>query len=82
MRSEYGIFAPGKQRNKDKMTIDYDAYEIVVGLEVHAQLLTQTKLFCGIAPAWGEPNTHVKPRHLGHPGSLPKLNRKAIEFRY
>ncbi|HWK05424.1 MAG TPA: Asp-tRNA(Asn)/Glu-tRNA(Gln) amidotransferase subunit GatB [Puia sp.] len=63
------------------MTIDYDAYEIVVGLEVHAQLLTQTKLFCGDSAGFGgEPNTHVSPITLGHPGSLPKLNRKAIEF--
>ena len=63
------------------MTIDYDAYEIVVGLEVHAQLLTQTKLFCGDSAGFGgEPNTHVSPVTLGHPGSLPKLNRKAIEF--
>ncbi len=63
------------------MTIDYDAYEIVVGLEVHAQLLTQTKLFCGDSAGFGgEPNTHVSPVTLGHPGSLPKLNRKAIEY--
>ena len=63
------------------MTIDYDAYEIVVGLEVHAQLSTQTKLFCGDSAGFGgEPNTHVSPITLGHPGSLPKLNRKAIEF--
>ena len=63
------------------MAIDYDAYEIVVGLEVHAQLLTQTKLFCGDSAGFGgEPNTHVSPVTLGHPGALPKLNRKAIEF--
>ena len=56
-------------------------YEIVVGLEVHAQLLTQSKLFCGDSIAFGaEPNTHVSPITLGHPGTLPKMNRKAIEF--
>jgi aspartyl-tRNA(Asn)/glutamyl-tRNA(Gln) amidotransferase subunit B len=67
--------------NPAKMSISYDAYEIVIGLEVHAQLLTQTKLFCGDSAAFGgEPNTHVSPVTLGHPGVLPKLNKKAVEF--
>lgn len=58
-----------------------DLYEVVVGLEVHAQLLTQSKLFCGDSAGFGEePNTHVSPITLGHPGTLPKMNRKAIEF--
>ena len=58
-----------------------DLYEIVVGLEVHAQLLTKSKLFCGDSIAFGqEPNTHVSPITLGHPGTLPKMNRKAIEY--
>jgi aspartyl-tRNA(Asn)/glutamyl-tRNA(Gln) amidotransferase subunit B len=57
------------------------AYEIVVGLEVHAQLLTQSKLFCGDSIAYGaEPNTQVSPVTLAHPGTLPKMNRKAIEY--
>ena len=56
-------------------------YEIVVGLEVHAQLLTGSKLFCGDSIAFGaEPNTHVSPVTLAHPGSLPKMNRKAIGY--
>ncbi len=60
---------------------DYNAYEIVVGLEIHAQLLTQSKLFCGDSIAFGaEPNTHISPITLGHPGTLPKMNRKAIEY--
>jgi len=60
---------------------NYSKYEIVIGLEVHAQLLTQTKLFCGDSAAFGgEPNTHVSPITLGHPGTLPVLNKKAIEF--
>jgi len=60
---------------------DHNAYEVVVGLEVHARLLTQSKLFCGDSNAFGdEPNTHVSPITLGHPGTLPKMNRKAIEF--
>jgi aspartyl-tRNA(Asn)/glutamyl-tRNA(Gln) amidotransferase subunit B len=63
------------------MTINYDAYETVIGLEVHAQLSTRTKLFCGDSAAFGgEPNAHVSPVTLGHPGSLPKLNKKAVEF--
>jgi len=60
---------------------DTKAYEIVVGLEVHAQLLTKSKLFCGDSIAFGaEPNTHISPITLAHPGTLPKMNKKAIEF--
>ncbi|HEX5653212.1 MAG TPA: Asp-tRNA(Asn)/Glu-tRNA(Gln) amidotransferase subunit GatB, partial [Chitinophagaceae bacterium] len=56
-------------------------YEIIVGLEVHAQLQTQTKLFCGDSSAFGaEPNTHVSPITLAHPGTLLKMNRKAVEY--
>ena len=63
------------------MSIDYEAYETVVGLEVHAQLLTKTKLFCGDSASFGaEPNTHISPITLGHPGTLPKLNKKAVEY--
>jgi len=63
------------------MNINYDSYETVIGLEVHAQLLTQTKLFCGDSAAFGgEPNTHISPITLGLPGTLPKLNRKAVEY--
>jgi aspartyl-tRNA(Asn)/glutamyl-tRNA(Gln) amidotransferase subunit B len=59
----------------------HDAYEIVVGLEVHAQLLTRTKLFCGDSASFGgEPNTHISPVTLGYPGSLPRLNRQAVEY--
>ena len=58
-----------------------DQYEVVVGLEVHAQLLTQSKLFCGDSAAYGgEPNTHISPVTLGYPGTLPVLNRKAVEY--
>src|SRR6202163_4617303 len=63
------------------MMTDHTEYEVVVGLEVHAQLLTKSKLFCGDSIAFGAaPNTHVSPITLGHPGTLPKMNRKAIEF--
>ncbi|HEV3413243.1 MAG TPA: Asp-tRNA(Asn)/Glu-tRNA(Gln) amidotransferase subunit GatB [Puia sp.] len=57
------------------------AYEIVVGLEVHAQLLTRTKLFCGDSATFGgEPNTHISPVTLGYPGALPRLNGQAVEY--
>ena len=56
-------------------------YEAVIGLEVHAQLSTKSKLFCGDSTMFGaEPNTHVSAITLGHPGTLPKTNEKAIEF--
>lgn len=58
-----------------------DTYEIVVGLEVHAQLLTESKLFCGDSAAFGgDPNTHISPITMAHPGTLPKLNKKAVEY--
>jgi aspartyl-tRNA(Asn)/glutamyl-tRNA(Gln) amidotransferase subunit B len=63
------------------MAINYDAYETVVGLEVHAQLLTQSKLFSGDSSGFGdEPNMNVSPIILAHPGTLPMINEKAIEF--
>ncbi len=57
------------------------AWEMVVGLEVHTELRTATKLFCGCANLFGdEPNTHVCPVCLGLPGSLPVLNQRAVEL--
>jgi aspartyl-tRNA(Asn)/glutamyl-tRNA(Gln) amidotransferase subunit B len=61
--------------------IKNDKYEAVIGLEVHAQLLTKSKLFCGDSAAFGaDPNTHISPITLAHPGTLPKMNKQAIEF--
>ena len=57
------------------------AYETVIGLEVHAQLATATKMFCGCATGFGAPpNTQTCPVCQGMPGSLPVINRRAIEF--
>lgn len=59
----------------------YDKYETVIGLEVHVQLDTVSKAFCGDSTTFGaEPNTHVSSISLGHPGTLPKLNERQIEF--
>lgn len=56
-------------------------YEAVIGLEVHAQLLTDSKIFCSCPTQFGgEPNTQVCPICLGMPGVLPVLNKKAVEF--
>jgi aspartyl-tRNA(Asn)/glutamyl-tRNA(Gln) amidotransferase subunit B len=56
-------------------------YEPVIGLEIHAQLRTQTKIFCGCSTAFGAPpNSHVCPVCTGQPGALPVLNRQAVDF--
>src|SRR5688500_17407939 len=56
-------------------------YEPVIGLEIHAQLQTASKIFCGCSTAFGAPpNTHVCPVCLGFPGALPVLNRRAVDL--
>ncbi len=57
------------------------AFEPVIGLEIHARLLTDTKIFCGCSTRYGHaPNTNVCPVCLGFPGALPVLNRRAVDF--
>jgi aspartyl-tRNA(Asn)/glutamyl-tRNA(Gln) amidotransferase subunit B len=58
-----------------------DGYEAVIGLEIHVQLSTRTKMFCGCALSFGdEPNVHTCPVCLGHPGTLPTINEEAIRY--
>ncbi len=57
----------------------YDKYQVVIGLEVHAQLSTKSKMYCADSTAFGvSPNTNVSPLTLGHPGTLPVVNEEAI----
>ncbi|MCC5942963.1 MAG: Asp-tRNA(Asn)/Glu-tRNA(Gln) amidotransferase subunit GatB [Balneolaceae bacterium] len=62
-------------------TISNEKYEAVIGLEVHAQLLTNSKAFAAVSPQYGSaPNTNVTPLCLGHPGTLPVLNENLVRF--
>ena len=59
----------------------YDKYETVIGLEIHVQLSTASKAFCSDDTSFGgEPNTQVSTISLGHPGTLPRINKKQIEY--
>ncbi len=61
--------------------MDWNKYEAVIGLEVHSQMLTQTKAFCGCSTKFGNPpNSNVCPVCLGMPGVLPVLNKQLVEF--
>ena len=59
----------------------YEKYEAVIGLEVHIQLLTQSKAYSSDSTTYGSlPNTNVSAISLGHPGTLPRTNKKVVEF--
>ena len=58
-----------------------DKYEVVIGLEVHAQMLTKSKAYSNDLNEYGaSPNSNVSAITLGHPGTLPKMNKKTIEY--
>ncbi|MCG8374277.1 MAG: Asp-tRNA(Asn)/Glu-tRNA(Gln) amidotransferase subunit GatB [Balneolales bacterium] len=62
-------------------TIAHPRFEAVIGLEVHAQLLTKSKAFSTVAPIYGEaPNTQITPLCLGHPGTLPVVNENLVRY--
>ena len=61
--------------------VDISRWEPVIGLEIHVQLLTRTKMFCGCELSFGDPpNTHTCPVCLAHPGALPVINREAVRL--
>ena len=61
--------------------MNINEYEVVIGLEVHAELLTKTKIFCACKSEFGAtPNTNICPICMGMPGTLPKLNEKVVEY--
>lgn len=61
--------------------MNVSAYEMVIGLEVHAELATKTKIFCDCSTAFGaEPNTHCCPVCMGMPGTLPVLNKQVVLY--
>jgi aspartyl-tRNA(Asn)/glutamyl-tRNA(Gln) amidotransferase subunit B len=63
------------------MSVLPDSHEAVIGLEIHVQLETRTKMFCGCELSFGdEPNVHTCPICLAHPGSLPVINERAVEY--
>jgi aspartyl-tRNA(Asn)/glutamyl-tRNA(Gln) amidotransferase subunit B len=73
--------APGSSGRSAAASAGGELWEPVIGLEIHVQLSTRTKMFCGCEVTFGEPpNWHVCPVCLGHPGVLPVTNEKAIEY--
>ena len=74
-------YAADGRAGSDRPGAVVDGLEAVIGLEIHVQLSTQTKMFCGCRLAFGdEPNVHVCPICLGHPGTLPVTNAEAVDY--
>ncbi len=70
-----------QEASQTKENEGLEGFELIVGLEVHCELLTKTKLFCGCKNQFGdEPNTNICPVCLGLPGSLPVINKRAVEL--
>src|SRR5262245_5239058 len=70
-----------RRANREGLGARMTDYEPVIGLEIHVQLSTRTKMFCGCSLSFGdEPNTHTCPVCLGHPGTLPTMNEQAIRY--
>ncbi len=76
-----GIEVHSELQKNTKMSSHYKGYTPTIGIEVHAELRTNTKMFCDSAndPHVGEPNTHVCPICMGHPGTLPVINKEAVK---
>ena len=69
------------QAYKEGKKVDYKDYEVIIGLEVHSELSTKTKAFCGCSTEFGgDVNTHCCPICTGMPGTLPVLNKKVVEY--
>src|SRR6185503_786830 len=76
-----GVRGNGRLAPTEPARMTPPAMEPVIGLEVHAELLTRSKIFCGCSASFGAlPNTHVCPVCLGMPGVLPVLNKRVVEF--
>ena len=70
-----------RTQHAERTVSDMQSYETVIGLEVHVELATKTKIFCGCSTKFGgEPNTHTCPVCTGMPGSLPVLNKQVLEY--
>src|SRR6266478_3809360 len=79
-RSSAAGAIPERQKNSGKAGRDL-TLEPVIGLEVHVQLKTDSKLFCRCSTQFGaDPNSQICPICCGHPGTLPYLNKKAVEL--
>ena len=78
--SERSASTPGRRGWASRVSVP-EGYEAVIGLEIHVQLSTRTKMFCGCELSFGEePNTHTCPVCLGHPGTLPVINEQAVRY--